>query len=328
MKICVFGAGAVGSNVAVRLASAGVGEVSIVARGPHLAAIRSHGLSLRHIDGEQWHAHFDHATDDPATLPPQDIVLVALKAASVPAQADALRQLLTPDGVVAFLSNGIPWWWNYGWNKGDGALPLLDPDGALWNRLGPERALGTVIYSANEVEAPGRALHRGVNRYIFGEPDGRLPGRAGRLAELFSSAGLGGETTADIRYEIWRKLLRNAVGSPFCALTRLASAHCSQIPGLPDIQRGLALEVANIARTLGSPITDEHALGAVNTQLASNGRPSMLQDVLLGRRIEAEALLGQPQQFARELGIASPYLDTVVGLLRGLDQALALGVQK
>ncbi|CAM3846935.1 ketopantoate reductase family protein [Bordetella tumulicola] len=324
MKICVFGAGAVGSNVAVRLADAGVGQISVVARGAHLAAIRSHGLSLRHADGEQWHAHFDHATDDPATLPPQDIILVALKAASLPAQADALRRLLAPDGVVAFLSNGIPWWWNYGRQQGSDALPLLDPEGALWNRLGPERAIGTVIYSANEVETPGHVLHRGVNRYVFGEPDGRLPGRAGQLAELFSRAGLGGETTDDIRYEIWRKLLRNAIGSPFCALTRLGSAHCAQIPGLPDIQRALALEMANIARALGSPITDEDALRAAETQLASNGRPSMLQDVLLGRRIEAEALLGQPQRFAQELGIATPYLDTVVALLRGLDRALAL----
>lgn len=324
MKICVFGAGAVGSNVAVRLADAGVGQISVVARGAHLAAIRSHGLSLRHADGEQWHAHFDHATDDPATLPPQDIILVALKAASLPAQADALRRLLAPDGVVAFLSNGVPWWWNHGLQQGSGALPLLDPEGALWNRLGPERAVGTVIYSANEVETPGHVLHRGVNRYVFGEPDGRLPGRAGQLAELFGRAGLGGEATNDIRYEIWRKLLRNAIGSPFCALTRLGSAHCAQIPGLPDIQRALALEMANIARTLGSPITDEDALRAAETQLASNGRPSMLQDVLLGRRIEAEALLGQPQRFAQELGIATPYLDTVVALLRGLDRALAL----
>ena len=324
MKICIFGAGAVGSNVAVRLADAGVGQISVVARGAHLAAIRSHGLSLRHADGEHWHAHFDDATDDPATLPPQDIILVALKAASLPAQADALKRLLAPDGVVAFLSNGIPWWWSHGLQQGSGALPLLDPEGALWNRLGPERAVGTVIYSANEVQAPGHVLHQGGNRFIFGEPNGRLPGRAGLLAELFNKAGLGGEATDDIRYEIWRKLLRNAIGSPFCALTRLGSAHCAQVPGLPDIQRALALEMANIARTLGSPITDEDALRAAETQLASKGRPSMLQDVLLGRRIEAEALLGQPQRFAQELGIATPYLDTVVALLRGLDRALAL----
>lgn len=324
MKICVYGAGAVGGNVAVRLADAGMGDISVVARGSHLAAIQSRGLTLRHIDGEQWHARFMHATDDPATLPPQDIVLVTLKAGSLPGQAEALRRLLAPDGVMAFLSNGIPWWWNHGWNQGAGPLSLLDSGAALWDQLGPERVLGTVIYSANQVEGPGKVLHKGVNRYVFGEPDGHITGRVTRVAELFRQAGLGGEISADIRLEIWRKLMRNAVGSPFCALTRLGSADCSQVPGLPDTQRALAMEMTKIARATGFAITDDDAMQAVNTQVASTGRPSMLQDVMLGRRIEVEALLGQPQRFAQERGLSTPYLDTVVALLRGLDQALAL----
>ena len=159
MKVCIFGAGALGSHIAARISAANTAEVSVVARGAQLEAIRKQGLLLK-SGGKEIRGKPTTATDDPASLPPQDIAVVTLKAHALPALAPTLERLLAPDGCAVFMLNGIPWWWRQGRPGTEGALPLLDPDGALWEKL-RKKALGCVVYSPNELEAPGR---RGPHR--------------------------------------------------------------------------------------------------------------------------------------------------------------------
>src|SRR5258708_15356124 len=199
MKVCVYGAGAIGGHVAVRLLSAHAADVSVIARGAQLEAIRAQGLSLRR-NGKSVTATPAAATDDPATLPPQDLVIVTLKAYAVAAEAKRLARLVRPDAAVLFVLNGIPWWWNHGLKGGGAALALLDPGGALWSGLGPQRALGCVAYSSNTVTAPGVVAHDGGNQWLVGQPHppGHPPLRSPRAlpksARLWAgpSSGLAG----------------------------------------------------------------------------------------------------------------------------------------
>ena len=168
MKVCVFGAGAVGGNIATRLIAAQAGEISVVARGAQLNAIRARGLTLR-SGGKEITARPKVATDDPSTLPPQDIVAVTLKAtAALPAAARAIARLIAPHGCAIFLLNGIQWWWRHGLPGASGTLPLLDPDGALWTEVRPERALGCVVHCPNDLVEPGVIVHAGTNHLILG----------------------------------------------------------------------------------------------------------------------------------------------------------------
>ena len=335
MKVCIYGAGAVGGHIAARLLRAAAADVSLVARGAHLAAIRQQGITL-HTPDESFTVPLQpgNATDDSATLPPQDLIVVTLKTAAQAAAADRLRALLAPGGTVLFLNNGIPWWWQYGHQKtggdpGPGPLPLVDPEGALWHRLGPQHVLGGVIYSPNEVVAPGVVAHRSpLNRFLLGEPDGRDGNASGRLKEvatLFNESGLPAELPADLRRAIWRKLLQNASGNSLSALTQLPNGERVADPGLRVIGIGIVNEVLDIAAAGGIDLRDEVTAEQIVSVLGKpEARPSMLQDVLLRRPMEVEALLGQPQAFGAAAGVATPYIDVVLSLLRALDRGLAL----
>ncbi|WP_395453762.1 ketopantoate reductase family protein (plasmid) [Azospirillum melinis] len=331
-RICIFGAGAVGSHVAAKLLHAGVPGVGVVARGPHLAAMRGHGLTFR-SDREEFRVAVPVATDDPSTLPPQDVVVVTLKAPALPPAAGALARLLAPGGVAVFLLNGIPWWWNHGLREGGlpeggGPLPLLDPDAALWRNVGPARALGGVVMSPNEIVEPGVVVHGAHSRFTIGEPDGGDSPRARGLVELFTGAGMPALLSTDIRTDIWRKLLVNAPGNPLAALTRLSAKDRAADPELAELGRRIAGEVAGTARALGYDLpphgdaADPMADSMVWAATRSETRPSMLQDVLLGRSTEVECLLGQVQAFARERSVATPVIDIVLPILRGLDRSL------
>lgn len=331
MKVCIFGAGAVGGHIATRLAHAGHAEVSLVARGAHLAAIQAHGLTLNNDEGESWHARIKQATDRPDTLPPQDVVLVTLKACALPAQAETITRLLKPEGAAVFMNNGIPWWWKHGAGEDDGPLPLLDPQASLWNTIRPDRALGAVVYSSNEIQAPGAIIHRGAkrNRFLLGGPlktREAQKSRIAQIADLFKASGLQAEVPEDIYREIWHKLLVNTAGNPISALTRLSTAQRALDAELQQLSRSVATEIAQIAQVMGWPIAPETITAALDVGKALNIRPSMLQDVLLNRPMEVEALLGQPQRFAREFGISTPYIDVLIPLLRGLDRSNQVNV--
>ena len=169
LKVCIFGAGGIGSYLAAKLAIAGSCEVSAIGRGYHIDAIKRNGLRLITTD-ETEHIHTIKAVTRADALPLQDVIIASVKATSLPAIADDIAGLLAPGGVVVFANNGIPWWWNFRNEEGEGHLWRVDPEGALWKRLGAEKVLGCVLYSANSITEAGTVTHLGNNRWILGEP--------------------------------------------------------------------------------------------------------------------------------------------------------------
>ena len=221
MKVCIFGAGAVGGHIATRLidANARDDEISIVARGSMLKAIRERGLTLRSNGKEEFHVKPKIVTDDPATLPPQDVVLVTVKAHALTAAAPAIGKLLKPDGVAVFLLNGIPWWFQHGYKGATGTLPLLDPDGALWREVKPERTLGCVVFSPNDMVEPGVIVHTGQSYLTIGEPDNKTTPRLQAVADMLNRGNVEARISNDLRREIWQKLCLNASGNTVSAIT-------------------------------------------------------------------------------------------------------------
>ncbi|MCW5603782.1 MAG: 2-dehydropantoate 2-reductase [Burkholderiales bacterium] len=325
MNICIFGAGAVGSHVAARLAAAGTDTISIIGRGPHLQAVKARGITLRPNDDPEIHGRPAAATDDPSTLPPQDIVLVSLKATALPGAADAIAKLLAPDGVAIFLNNGLTWWWPHGLPGNRGPLRLLDPEGRLWNQLAA-RTLGCVVQSPNEIVEPGIVVHKGRCRFIIGEPDNSQSARLQATIETLMRGGVPAVATADIRREIWSKLLLNASGNTLSALTRLSPVEMGPDPGLQPLMRSLMAETLEVAAALGWDLRGEVNVDELSQRKDRKPglRLSMLQDVVRKRPMEIEALIGQTQAFGRETGVPTPTIDVILPLLRGLQRGLQL----
>jgi 2-dehydropantoate 2-reductase len=322
MKVCIFGAGAVGGNIATRLLAAKADEISIVARGAQLQAIRARGLTLR-MGGQEIHAKAPIATDDPATLPPQDVIAVSVKAtAALPAAAAAVGKLLAPNGCAVFLINGIPWWWRHGRKGESGTLPLLDPEGALWNHVKPERTLGCVVHLPNEIVEPGVIVHTGVNHLILGEPDGSTTARLQAAVDMFKRGGIDTRISTDIRRDVWQKLALNASGNTLAALTRVDLGGLGIDPGLCELSIKIMREAIAVAAAQGWDLSAEMDVEKLARRGKPGQRPSMLQDVTHKRALEVEALLGQIQAFARDLKVATPSIDVILPLLRGLDGAL------
>ena len=324
MKVCIYGAGAIGGHLAARLIAKGDCELSVIARGPQLDAWRTTGVVLR-TEGREISGKPAFATDDPGALPPQDIVVVTLKAPSQPTIAKPLARLLGADGVALFAMNGLPWWWNHG-HSGDGPLELLDPGAALWREVGPQRALGGVVNSSNQVIEPGVIVHTGVKRWIMGEPDNTVSPRLTGIVDLFNAAGLEAVLSTDIRRDIWRKLMTNISSNPVAALTRLVAGDAATIPGLDEVAIGLIDEALAVAAANGCDLRGEINAAALARPAKGRapGKSSMLQDVEAGRAVEVDAIMGQVQAFARTKGLKTPVIDVVCALLRGLDLSMLI----
>jgi 2-dehydropantoate 2-reductase len=335
MRACVFGAGAVGGYLAAKLATGSDWDVSVVARGAHLQAIRERGLRLVAPEGTVT-GRFQHATDQTDDLPEQDIVFVTLKSYALPGVAANLRRLIGERGCAVFIGNGMPWWWNFGDGEVQHGRSCVDSQGQLWRDLGPQHALGGVVYSLNEVVEPGVVLHRGNNRWILGEPGNGTSSRLARAVDLLQGAGLNAEASTDLRLCIWRKLLRNVCMNPLCALTRLDVESAILLPHLVETGRDLAADVVDIARAKGcdlSPYVDEDTRvltqgAAIQGKAAQGTRPSMLQDVLAGKPMEIDALLGQLHQFALDAKVPTRALAAIHALAQGLNESLLAGVAK
>ena len=316
MRICVFGAGAVGGYLAGFLARGGA-EVSVVARGAHLAAIRADGLRVETPD-EALTVRVA-ASDDPAALGSQDAVLVTVKAPGLAEVATRIGALLGPQTTVAFVMNGIPWWYFHGLGGSrDGeAIPLLDPGGGLARSVGARRAIGGVFWPACSVPRPGvvRLLTGAGRGTVFGEPDGAASARLQALAGAFRAAGLPVTLSDRIRALIWQKLVFNLSAGPLCVLTEAAVRATQAEPALVAASRALLHEALALAAAMGFPVAlDIDQVVATNRRLAH--RPSILQDLEAGRGMEIDALHSVPLQMAQAAGVAMPTLAALAGLIR------------
>lgn len=315
MKVCVFGAGAIGTHVAGRLAKGGA-TVSVVARGPQLAALRANGLRVHAADGEI-NARVA-ASADAQELGRQDVVVVTVKAPALPSVARGIGPLLGPDTAVAFVMNGIPWWWFQGTGgAGEGQrLPKLDPGDALRDAVDPARVIGGVVYSACTVTEPGVVhVENQRSRIVLGAPDGRPSERIEALAALLRAGGLVMEVTGRIRDAVWAKLLLNLGSGPLAVLTGCAPAQIFAEDACRDATRRILAEGAAIAAALGCPV-EPNAEGQIANGAKSHHKPSILQDLEQGRPMEIDALYGVPLDFARSHGVATPTLDLLIAMVR------------
>ena len=311
MRICIFGAGAVGSHFAVRLALAGH-DISCVMRGPHLAATRTKGLTLRVGDIEL--TARVNASDDTAALGQQDVVISTLKATGVGVLADRLSPLLRDDTAVVFAQNGIPWWYDVGLPTDHPTPPdlsFLDPNGRLRAAVPKDRIIGGVIFSSNEVIAPGVVANLSPerNRFLIGECDDRRSERIARLRAALNGASIESPDLVQIRETIWSKLLTNMSMSVLCLLTGLTARGVRDDPDLRDAIPRL-LDEANAVAEHYIP----NAKRLTRTGPAPDHKPSILQDYELGRAMEIDVLVRAPAAFARAAGLSTPMLDLMGAL--------------
>lgn len=315
MKICIFGAGAIGGLLGVKLAEVGA-NVSLVARGPHLKAMQENGLSLISEEGMRSTVKV-RASENAADLGVQDYVIVTLKAHSVPPVVPKMQPLLGEETTIVSGVNGVPWWYFYkhGGPLEGTRLASVDPGDAQWNGFGPDRVLGCVVYPAAEVVEPGVVKQIEGNRFSLGEPDGSKSDRAVALSQALTAAGLKAPVRSRIRDEIWVKLWGNLSFNPISALTHATLDVLCTDPGTRGVARGMMLEAQAIAETLGIkfPIDVERRIDGGAAVGAH--RTSMWQDLDLGRPMEIDALVTSVQELGRLTGTQTPTIDTVLALI-------------
>ncbi len=323
MRVCIFGAGAIGGYLAAKLAAAGRVDLSLVARGAHLDAVRSHGLRL--IEGETETTHKVAASADAADLGPQDCVLLTLKAHSLPGALDAMTPLFGAETAVVTMQNGVPWWYfyRYGGALEGTRIEAVDPGGRIWETIGPQRAIGAAVYPAAEVEAPGVIRHLDGRRFSLGEPSGEKSERAAAIARELVAAGLQAPVRTDIRAEIWVKLWGNLSFNPISALTRSTLAAIVADPGTRTAARAMMLEAQAIAEALGTTFPLDVDRRIEGAGAVGEHKTSMLQDLERGRPMEIDALVGAVQELGRLTGVPTPAIDIVLALVRRLAAASA-----
>ena len=315
MKVCIFGAGAIGGYMGVKLAKAGA-DVSLVARGPHLAAMQEQGLTLIE-EGETTTVPVT-ASDDPAALGVQDYVIVTLKAHSVPPVVSKMAPLIGQDTTIVSGVNGVPWWY---FHKLEGAhegtrLDSVDPGNVQWDGFGPDRVLGCVVYPAAEVIEPGVIKHIEGNRFSLGEPDGSKSDRAQALSKILANAGLKAPVRPKLRDEIWVKLWGNLSFNPISALTHATLDVLCTDEGTRAVARNMMVEAQEIAERLGVKFPIDVDRRIAGGAAVGAHRTSMLQDLDQGRPMEIDALVASVQELGRVTGVPTPTIDTVLGLIR------------
>ena len=324
-RICIFGAGAIGGYLAAALDNAGA-AVSLVARGPHLEAILKNGLTFEK-DGVTSTHHLP-ASSDPADLGPQDVVFLAVKAHGIPAIIDGLKPLLHDDTIIVPAVNGLPWWYFHGAGTGTALdeQPLLavDPERRIWDEIGPQRAIGCVVYPACEIAAPGHVRHLDGDRFSLGEPSGERTDRIRDLSALMIAGGLKAPVRPRIRDEIWIKLWGNCSFNPVSALTGATLDEIGNDPGSRQLVTDIMTEVQAIGEAAGARFgvsIDKRIAGA--TAIVGH-KPSTRQDIEAGRPLEIDPILTAVIELADRLEIEAPALSRVTALLK--LQAATLGL--
>ncbi|AKI01907.1 ketopantoate reductase [Hoeflea sp. IMCC20628] len=313
MKICIFGAGAIGGYVGAKLAHAGA-DVSLVARGPHLAAMRKNGLTLIEESGTTNVAVT--VSDNPADLGPQDYVIVTLKAHSVPAVVGRMKPLIGENTTIVSGVNGVPWWYFHkiGGPLEGTRLESVDPDGAQWDGFGPDNVLGCVVYPAAEVIEPGIVKHIEGNRFSLGEPDGSKSERVLALSKALTEAGLKAPVRPKLRDEIWTKLWGNLSFNPISALTHATLDVLCTDAGTRQVARNMMLEAQIIAEKLGVKFPVDVDRRIDGGAAVGAHKTSMLQDLDAGRPMEIDALVRSVQELGQITQTPTPIIDTVLGL--------------
>jgi len=306
-----------------RLARAGV-DVTLVARGPHLKAMRESGLRVSD-GGAEWTVRVD-ATDDFAAMRGAGAVFVTLKAHSLPPVAERLAAGLGPDAVVVSAQNGIPWWYfqRHGGELEGIHLATVDPGGVVANAIDPRRVIGCVVYPATSLVGPGVIRHVEGERFSLGELDGSQSARILELSHVLVGAGLKAPVQQRIRAELWLKLLGNAVFNPLSALTRASLGAIAQSPLVADVVRSAMEEADAVARRLGIEIPvsiDQRIKGAARV---GDHKTSMLQDLEAGRPMEIDALTGSVVELGDRLGVPVPHLRTLYSSVK-LLQVTSIG---
>lgn len=314
MKVCIYGAGAIGGLLGAELALSGV-DVTLIARGPHLEAIRKSGLTL--LTGSEKKVVKANCTDDPASAGPQDFVLLALKTHSVSAVVAKMAPLLGPDTAVVTLQNGIPWWYFYNlpgpWE--DHRLESVDPGGRIWDTLGPERVIGSVVYPSGEIIEPGVIRHAGGQRLIVGEPDGSKSERIVALSEILRGAGFKTPVSSKIRDDIWLKLLGNVSFNPVSVLTHATLEQIACDEAARGVIRQMMTEAIEVARALDVKIRVGIDTRIGWAESVGPHKTSMLQDLERGRPMELDALVAAVQEMGRLVKVPTPTLDVVLALV-------------
>ncbi len=315
MRIAIYGAGAIGGLLAARMVRAEVGEIALIARGPHLEVMRRCGLRLETTDEEFTVPVL--ASDDPREFGPQDYVIVTLKANAVPRVVDAMQPLLGPETAVVTAANGVPWWYFYRLDSpyGERRLESVDPGGVQWERIGPERAIGCVVYPAAEVVAPGVVRLLSGDRFVLGEPDGSRSERVKRLAAALVAAGFKAPVRPRIRDEIWLKLWGNLSFNPISALTLATLDVIATDPGTRAVARAMMVEAQAIAEKLGVRFALDVDRRIEGAAAVGAHKTSMLQDLERGRPMEIDALVTAVQELGRITGVSTPTIDTVLALV-------------
>mgnify|MGYP001410838154 FL=1 len=324
-KICIFGAGAIGGYLAACLHDAGA-DVSLIARGPHLKAIKENGLKLE-INGEMRSFNLN-ASDDPADFGQQDYVIIALKAHGIIHITESIQPLLGPETAVVSAVNGLPWWYFHKANTNtvldDKPLISVDPEASIWTKIGPERAIGCVVYPACEISNPGIITHIEGNRISLGEPSGESTKRIKTLSDLMIRGGLKAPQKKRIRDEIWIKLWGNCSFNPVSALTGASLDKIAEDLGT----RKLFSEIMSECKQVGEALSIRFAV-SIEDRINGAGRiighkPSTRQDIEMGRPLEIDPLVTALIEIAKQLQIDTPTLVSTSALLK--LQARTLGL--
>ena len=315
MKICIYGAGAIGGYIGAELARSGA-DVSLIARGPHLAAMRENGLKL--LIGDEEHVTHPVCTDNPADLGPQDYIIVTLKAHSVPHVVGAMQPLLGPTTALVTAVNGVPWWY---FHKLGGAyegqrVEAVDPGNVQWDGFGPDRAIGCVVYPACEIVEPGIVQHISGNKFTLGEPSGEKTHRIESFSQALISANMKAPVRPRIRDEIWIKLWGNLSFNPISALTSATLEEIAGDAGTRSVVSAMMIEAQAVGEALGVkfPVSVEKRINGAGAVGAH--KTSMLQDLELGRPMEIDALVAAVSEMGALVQVDTPVINTILALVR------------
>ena len=323
MKVCIVGAGAIGGYMAVRIANAGH-NVSVIARGPHLAAIKARGMKLIE-ENDEFVAENLTATEFVGELGPMDVVLLALKAHQIVPIVNDMSVLLGPNTVIVTLQNGIPWWYfqNFAGDYANQVVETVDPGGLLFNSIDPNRLIGCIAYPATTISKPGVIQHIEGNRFPVGELSGMKTERVQMVSDLFAESGFKSRIIDDIRSEIWLKLWGNLTFNPISALTHSTLFDICQFPLTRQLAVAMMTEAQTVGERLGAHFRIPMEKRIAGAESVGKHKTSMLQDVEAGKPIEIESMLGAVIELAEVTGVQTPTLRAIYACVSLLDKTLS-----